>query len=73
LKFIQKFSRLTRRLRRGPLERLSYKRENNIKTDLQETGCEGTDWIHLDQDRAQWHFLVETAMNLQIPYTDGIS
>jgi hypothetical protein len=25
--------------------------EDNIKTDLRETGCGGMDWIHLAQDR----------------------
>jgi len=41
--------------------------ENNIRTDLRETGWEGVDWIHLAQDRDQWRVVVNTVMNLRIP------
>jgi hypothetical protein len=34
-----------------PLGRPRHKWENNIKMDLQEVGCGGTDWIELAQDR----------------------
>jgi hypothetical protein len=30
-----------------PLGRLRHRWEDNIKTDLQEVGCEGIDWIGL--------------------------
>ena len=33
------------------LGRLRRKWEDNIKTDLQEVGCVGMDWIELAQDR----------------------
>jgi hypothetical protein len=34
-----------------PLGRPRRRWEDNIKMDLQEVGCEGIDWIDLDQDR----------------------
>lgn len=30
-------------------------KEDIIKTDLRETGCEGLDWIHVVQDSVQWY------------------
>jgi len=34
-----------------PLGRHRRRWEDNIKMDLQEAGCEGTNWIDLAQDR----------------------
>jgi hypothetical protein len=34
-----------------PLRRPGLRWEDNIKTDLQEEGCESMDWIELAQDR----------------------
>jgi hypothetical protein len=34
-----------------PLERPRFRWEDNIKTDLQEVGCGGMDWIELAEDR----------------------
>jgi hypothetical protein len=45
----------------------------NIKMDLRETGWCGMGWIHLAQDRDQWRALVNTVMNLRIPYNVGKS
>jgi hypothetical protein len=41
--------------------------------DLEETGSEGVDWIHLAQDRDQWRALVNTVMNLRVHNMLGIS
>jgi len=39
---------------------------DNIKTDLQEAGCEGMDWIELAPDRDRWgHF--KRVMKLRVP------
>jgi len=50
-----------------PLGRPRHRWEDNIKTDLQEVGCEGMDWIELAQDRGRWQALVNTVMNLWVP------
>jgi hypothetical protein len=39
--------------------------------DLQELGCGGMDLIKLAQDRDRWQALVNTEMNLQVPYKAG--
>jgi hypothetical protein len=41
--------------------------EDNIKMNLQEVRCGGTDWIDLAQDRDRLRALVTAAMNLQFP------
>jgi hypothetical protein len=50
-----------------PLGKPGHRWEDNIKMDLTEIGFEGTDWIHLAQDRGQERDLVDTVMNLQVP------
>jgi hypothetical protein len=44
---------------------------DSTKTDLREIGWDGTDWIHLAQDRDHWLALVNTVINLQIPQNAG--
>jgi hypothetical protein len=44
---------------------------DNIKIDLSEVGWDGMDWIDLALDRDQWRALVNTVMNLLVPYNAG--
>jgi len=53
--------------RKRPLGRPRHRWEDNIKVDLQEVGCEGTDCIELVQDRDRWRVLVDAVMNLRVP------
>jgi len=50
-----------------PLGGTRRKWEDNIKMDLQEVGCVGTDWLELAQDRDTLRALVNAAMNLRVP------
>jgi hypothetical protein len=44
---------------------------DNIEMDLREIRWDGVDWIDLAQDMDQWRALVNTVMNLQVPYNVG--
>jgi hypothetical protein len=44
---------------------------DNIKIDLRELGWDVVDWIDLAQDRDLWRALVNTVMNLRVPYNAG--
>jgi len=50
-----------------PLGRPRRRCVDNIRTDLQEVGCEYMDWIGLAQDRDRWRTLVSAVMNLRVP------
>jgi hypothetical protein len=39
--------------------------------DLREVGWKGVDWIHLAQDRSKWRAIVDTVMNVRVPYKVG--
>jgi hypothetical protein len=55
-------------------EYLAYRRrkggfwKDNIKMDCSAMGCEDVDWIELVEDRIQWQALVNTVINLQVPW-----
>jgi len=54
-----------------PLGRPRHRWEDYIKTDLQEVGCGGMDWIDLAQDRDRWRAPMNAVMNLRFPYNAG--
>jgi hypothetical protein len=49
------------------------RREDNIKTDLRETGWDRMDWVHLAQVRDQWRAFVNMVMNLRVLQNVGNS
>jgi hypothetical protein len=44
---------------------------NNIRMDLLELGWGGLDWIGLAQDRDKCRALVNSVLNLRVPYNAG--
>jgi hypothetical protein len=54
-----------------PLGRPRRRGVDNIKMDLRQIGWDGRNWIELAQDRDQWRVLVNTVMNLRVPYNAG--
>jgi hypothetical protein len=46
---------------------LGRPRRRWVDMDLREIGCDGMDWIDLDQDREHWRDLLNTEMNLRVP------
>jgi hypothetical protein len=50
-----------------PLGRPRHRCEYNIKIEIMEIGWERMDWMHVDQDRDQWPFRVNTIINFRIP------
>jgi hypothetical protein len=50
-----------------PLGRPRGRWVDNIKMDLEKTGCGGMDGIGLAQDRDKWRALVNVEMDLRVP------
>jgi len=50
-----------------PFGRLRRRWEDNIKMELHDVTCEGTDRVDLDQDRDRWRTLVYAVMNFRFP------
>jgi hypothetical protein len=51
-----------------PLGRPRSRWVDNTKVDLREIGWDVMDWIDLVEDRDRWWSLVNTVMNLRVPY-----
>jgi hypothetical protein len=49
------YNTLLEKLNKIELGRPNHRWEYNIGIDLREIGWEGVDWMHLTQDRDQWH------------------
>jgi len=58
---------LEKRKGKRPLGKPRRRWKDNIKTDLQEVGYEGMNWIDLAQDMDRWRALVKAVMNLRVP------
>jgi hypothetical protein len=54
-----------------PLGRSSRKWVDNIMTDLVEVGWGDKDWICVAQDRDRWRALVNSVLNLRVPWNAG--
>jgi hypothetical protein len=44
---------------------------DNIRMDLGEVGWGDVDWIGLAKDRNRWRALVNSVLNLRVPWKDG--
>jgi hypothetical protein len=52
---------------KSPLGKPRYRREDNVKMNLQEVRWEGMNWTDLAQYRDTWRAFVNAAMNLRVP------
>jgi hypothetical protein len=51
-----------------PVEKPSCRWDDSIRIDLREIGWEGLDWMHPARDTDQCRALVNTVMNILVPY-----
>jgi len=49
------------------LGRPRHRWEDNIKTNLQDVGWRGMEWIALEKDRDRWGALGNAVINLRVP------
>ena len=52
-----------------PLGRPRRRWEDNIRVDLEEIGINVGNWVDSAQDRDYWRALVNSALNLRVPYS----
>jgi hypothetical protein len=45
--------------------------EADIQTDIRGRECDDVDWMQLPHDRVQWRSLVDTLMDLRVPWNEG--
>jgi len=50
-----------------PLGRPRHRKEDNIKSDIQEVGCRGVEWIRLAQDWDRLWALVKVVLKIWVP------
>jgi hypothetical protein len=56
---------------KGPLGSPRHRWVDNIRMDLVEVGWGDVDWIGLAQDRNRWRALVNSVLNLRVPWNAG--
>jgi hypothetical protein len=54
-----------------PLGRPRCRWVDNIRMDLGEVGWDDVDWIGLAQDRNRWRAVVNSVLNLRVPWNVG--
>jgi hypothetical protein len=58
-------------MEKRPLGRPRRRWMDNIRMDLGEIGLGDVDWIELTQDRNRWRALVNSVLNLRVPWNAG--
>jgi hypothetical protein len=57
--------------RKSPLGKPRRRWVDNIKMDLLEVGWGDVDWVGLAKDRNRWRALVNSVLNLRVPWNAG--